>query len=72
MLEKELGTKAVHLPMGQSSDHAHLPNERIRLTNLEVRHPHGGRADRQKGQAVVRRFLSEIGAAGPPAVSVSG
>lgn len=25
---------AVHVPMGQASDAAHLPNERIRVTNL--------------------------------------
>lgn len=50
VLEKELGAPAVHLPMGQASDHAHLPNERIRLVNLE------------KGQAVVRRFLQSLGA----------
>lgn len=49
ILEKELGAQAVHLPMGQASDHAHLPNERIRLVNLE------------KGQAVVRRFFQKLG-----------
>ncbi|PKI83477.1 hypothetical protein MVES1_002670 [Malassezia vespertilionis] len=49
ILEKELGAQAVHLPMGQASDHAHLPNERIRLINLE------------KGQAVVRRFFQFLG-----------
>ncbi|WFD44901.1 hypothetical protein MPSI1_003575 [Malassezia psittaci] len=48
ILEKELSAPAVHLPMGQASDHAHLPNERIRLINLE------------KGQAVVRRFLQAL------------
>lgn len=45
ILEKELGAGAVHLPMGQSSDNAHLPNERLRQTNLV------------KGQNVVRRFV---------------
>ncbi|WFD32134.1 hypothetical protein MSPP1_003179 [Malassezia sp. CBS 17886] len=49
ILEKELGARAMHLPMGQASDHAHLPNERIRLLNLE------------KGQAVVRRFFRALG-----------
>lgn len=49
LLEKELNAKALHLPMGQASDHAHLPNERIRLVNLE------------KGQAVVRRFFVALG-----------
>ncbi|KAE8225910.1 hypothetical protein CF326_g7790 [Tilletia indica] len=48
LLEKELGAPAVHLPMGQSSDNAHLPGERIRLMNL------------QKGRAVVRRFLEAL------------
>lgn len=48
ILEKELGAHAVHLPMGQASDHAHLPNERIRLVNLEC------------GQAVVRRFFTTL------------
>lgn len=50
ILEKELGAQAVHLPMGQASDHAHLPNERIRLMNL------------RRGQAVVRRFFVTLGA----------
>ena len=49
ILEKELGAQAVHLPMGQSSDRAHLPNERIRLMNL------------QRGRNVVRRFLEALG-----------
>ncbi|CAD6909532.1 unnamed protein product [Tilletia controversa] len=48
LLEKELGAPAVHLPMGQSSDNAHLPGERIRLINL------------QRGRAVVRRFLEAL------------
>jgi len=33
-LEKEFGAPAAHLPCGQSSDAAHLENERIRLLNL--------------------------------------
>ncbi|KAI8379206.1 WD40-repeat-containing domain protein [Radiomyces spectabilis] len=33
-LEVFCNAPAVHLPMGQSSDHAHLHNERIRLRNL--------------------------------------
>ncbi|KAF8887175.1 hypothetical protein BD779DRAFT_1611627 [Infundibulicybe gibba] len=48
-LEKEFGCHALHLPMGQSSDQAHLPNERISLENL------------QKGKAVVERFLVTVG-----------
>ncbi|SNX84559.1 related to DUG2 - putative di- and tri-peptidase [Melanopsichium pennsylvanicum] len=48
ILEKELGAGAVHLPMGQSSDNAHLPNERLRQRNLV------------KGSNVVRRFLQGL------------
>lgn len=33
-LEKTLKAPALHLPIGQSSDAPHLPNERIRLLNL--------------------------------------
>lgn len=33
-LEKEFEAPAAHLPCGQSSDSAHLDNERIRVTNL--------------------------------------
>ncbi|KAG6886585.1 hypothetical protein C0992_003273 [Termitomyces sp. T32_za158] len=47
-LEKEFGCRALHLPMGQSSDQAHLPNERISLKNLH------------KGKAVVEKFLLNI------------
>ncbi|XP_006462650.1 hypothetical protein AGABI2DRAFT_179317 [Agaricus bisporus var. bisporus H97] len=47
-LEKEFKCHALHLPMGQSSDQAHLPNERISLLNL------------QKGKAVVEKFLIEV------------
>ena len=36
-LEREFGADAVHFPMGTSSDSAHLPDERIRVLNLEVR-----------------------------------
>ncbi|ORX61449.1 Zn-dependent exopeptidase [Hesseltinella vesiculosa] len=35
-LEKFCGAPAVHLPMGQASDQAHLHNERIRLRNLQA------------------------------------
>ncbi|KAG8692936.1 hypothetical protein FRC08_009441 [Ceratobasidium sp. 394] len=48
-LEKALGCRALHLPMGQSSDQAHLQNERISVNNL------------QKGQSVVERFLISLG-----------
>lgn len=47
-LEKEFACHALHLPMGQSSDQAHLPNERISLKNL------------RKGKAVVERFLLKV------------
>ncbi|KAF8635795.1 hypothetical protein AX15_000002 [Amanita polypyramis BW_CC] len=47
-LEKTFGCHALHLPMGQSTDQAHLPNERISLRNL------------QKGKAVIQRFLTTI------------
>ncbi|KAF9651570.1 glutathione degradosome [Thelephora ganbajun] len=48
-LEKEFGCRALHLPLGQSSDQAHLPNERISLLNL------------RKGKAVIERFLTAVG-----------
>ncbi|KAK0476079.1 hypothetical protein IW261DRAFT_1491846 [Armillaria novae-zelandiae] len=47
-LEKEFGCHALHLPLGQSSDQAHLPNERISLVNL------------QRGQSVIERFLLKV------------
>ncbi|KAF9013391.1 hypothetical protein BDQ17DRAFT_1386947 [Cyathus striatus] len=47
-LEKEFGCHALHLPMGQSSDQAHLPDERISLVNLH------------KGKAVAERFLLKM------------
>ncbi|KAE9389922.1 Zn-dependent exopeptidase [Gymnopus androsaceus JB14] len=47
-LEKAFACQAFHLPMGQSLDQAHLPNERISLNNL------------QRGKAVVARFLVKV------------
>ncbi|EDR13323.1 uncharacterized protein LACBIDRAFT_245017, partial [Laccaria bicolor S238N-H82] len=47
-LEKEFGCHALHLPMGQSLDQAHLPDERISLANL------------QKGKAVIGRFILKV------------
>ncbi|KAF8489393.1 hypothetical protein JB92DRAFT_3013429 [Gautieria morchelliformis] len=47
-LEKEFSCPTLHLPMGQSSDQAHLPNERISLTNL------------RKGKSVVERFFLSL------------
>ncbi|KAF5360448.1 hypothetical protein D9756_004816 [Leucocoprinus leucothites] len=49
-LEKEFKCHTLHFPMGQSSDQAHLPNERISLVNL------------QKGKAVVEKFLLAVAA----------
>ncbi|GAA93502.1 hypothetical protein E5Q_00143 [Mixia osmundae IAM 14324] len=37
-LTKHFGVSAVHFPMGASSDSAHLPNERIKLAQLEHGH----------------------------------
>ena len=34
-LEQEFNASAIHFPMGQASDQAHLKNERIRITNLQ-------------------------------------
>jgi di- and tripeptidase len=47
-LEKEFGCRALHLPLGQSSDQAHLPNERISLSNLH------------RGKSVIERFLLSV------------
>ena len=44
-LEKFFGARVVHIPLGHSSDNAHLPNERIRMQNLVG------------GQRVFRNFL---------------
>ncbi|KNC84752.1 hypothetical protein SARC_03043 [Sphaeroforma arctica JP610] len=49
VLEKYLNAPALHLPLGQSSDGAHLPNERISVNNVE------------KGRDVIKCFLSELG-----------
>ncbi|KAA1473719.1 Zn-dependent exopeptidase [Dentipellis sp. KUC8613] len=54
-LEKEFNCPALHLPMGQSLDQAHLPNERISLANL------------RRGQSVIERFLLSISADPAPA-----
>ncbi|KAH9459230.1 hypothetical protein Pst134EA_019380 [Puccinia striiformis f. sp. tritici] len=47
-LEQEFNAKAIHLPMGSASDSAHLPNERIKMVNLE------------KGNHVVANFLKKV------------
>lgn len=59
-LEDKLGASAVHLPLGQASDAAHLPNERMRLENL------------LKGKRVFQHFLTELATtAHPPRATVS-
>ncbi|KZT09086.1 Zn-dependent exopeptidase [Laetiporus sulphureus 93-53] len=57
-LEKEFSCHALHLPMGQSSDQAHLPNERISLSNL------------RRGKLVVERFLQNVAKLEPSHPSV--
>ncbi|KAI8069989.1 WD40-repeat-containing domain protein [Gongronella butleri] len=47
-LEKFCQAPAVHLPMGQASDQAHLQNERIRLRNL------------QAGRHIVKHLLQHL------------
>ena len=47
-LEQTLNAPAIHLPMGQASDNAHLPNERIRILNL------------RKGQMIMEKLLSQF------------
>lgn len=49
-LEKTFACPALHLPMGQSSDQAHLANERISVNNL------------LKGKAVLERFFLSMAA----------
>ncbi|KAF9439364.1 hypothetical protein BGZ76_000025 [Entomortierella beljakovae] len=47
-LERRLKAAAVHIPMGQSSDQAHLNNERIRLQNLN------------SGKRVIKAFFKKL------------
>jgi len=47
-LEKEFGCVALQLPLGQSSDQAHLANERISLINL------------RRGKSVIERFFTGV------------
>jgi di- and tripeptidase len=47
-LEEEFGAASVQFPMGMSSDSAHLPEERIRITNLE------------KGKDIVERWFTAL------------
>eukprot|EP00123_Amoebidium_parasiticum_P016955 comp23657_c0_seq1/m.40423 comp23657_c0_seq1/g.40423 ORF comp23657_c0_seq1/g.40423 comp23657_c0_seq1/m.40423 type:complete len:1229 (-) comp23657_c0_seq1:226-3912(-) len=48
-LEKTLSAPALHLPLGQASDNAHLANERIRISNL------------RKGTDVMRELFVDLG-----------
>ncbi|GAN06837.1 conserved hypothetical protein [Mucor ambiguus] len=47
-LEKFCKAPAIHIPFGQSSDQAHLPNERIRLHNLHA------------GRRIIKALLQDI------------
>lgn len=47
-MEKFFKAQVVHIPLGQSTDNAHLPNERIRMQNLVG------------GQRVLKNFLLEL------------
>lgn len=47
-LEKQFGCTALQLPLGQSSDQAHLANERISLNNL------------RRGKSVFERFFMRV------------
>ncbi|RHZ75258.1 hypothetical protein Glove_216g180 [Diversispora epigaea] len=49
LLEKEFNAVTVHFPMGQSTDQAHLNNERIRLQNLF------------KGKLIFKSLFSKLG-----------
>ncbi|EIW59658.1 Zn-dependent exopeptidase [Trametes versicolor FP-101664 SS1] len=53
-LEKEFSCHALHLPLGQSTDQAHLPDERISLSNL------------RRGKRVVERFLANVASTPSP------
>lgn len=47
-LEKTLNAPALHLPIGQATDRAHLQNERLRLQNL------------LKGKNVLKAFFKQL------------
>ncbi|GAA5805297.1 hypothetical protein HPULCUR_010812 [Helicostylum pulchrum] len=47
-LERFFDAPAIHIPFGQSSDQAHLPNERIRLQNLHA------------GRKIIKTLLKNI------------
>jgi di- and tripeptidase/Cys-Gly metallodipeptidase DUG1 len=52
VIEQVLGAPALLVPLGQSSDACHLPNERIRRANLV------------RGKNVFRNLLEEVAAKG--------
>ncbi|ORZ15957.1 hypothetical protein BCR42DRAFT_416210 [Absidia repens] len=56
-LEKFCNAPAVHLPMGQASDQAHLHNERIRLRNLHA------------GRHIVKHLLRHLPRSSSPSTS---
>lgn len=47
-LERVLGAPALHLPIGQATDNAHMPNERLSLQNLS------------QGKAVIKTILEKV------------
>jgi len=51
-LEQLFEAPAIHLPLGQASDAAHLPNERIAVKNLH------------KGHEIFVHFLKTVGRMG--------
>lgn len=68
-LEREFSADAIHFPMGTSTDSAHLPDERIRVLNLEVslrtcqRRAHTDELTTrraQNGKAIVSKWFSKI------------
>lgn len=55
-----LNAPAIHLPLGQSSDAPHLPNERIRLLNLIT------------GVAVLEAFFADVAGGSLDAAASAG
>jgi di- and tripeptidase len=52
-MEQLLKAPAIHLPLGQSTDNAHLPNERIRYLNLT------------NGKEVIKKILLQVSVLDP-------
>ncbi|EWM27879.1 zn-dependent exopeptidase [Nannochloropsis gaditana] len=59
-LEDLLKAPALHLPLGQSTDNAHLPNERIRYLNLT------------NGKEIIKSILRQVGESGRARVGNGG